>query len=114
MINLHSKYGKLVGTGPNEISVPDAEAIRKIYGSVATHCSSPFEIAGPFKGALILGHPAKTSPSMTGCVYTGRKDPSWLLGNPDSFVPAFGAGCHSEVRYPNCRSLFSLVGFIVV
>ena|SRR5271156_16912 len=41
MINPHSKYGKLVRTGPNEISVSDVEVIKKIYGSVEAHCPSP-------------------------------------------------------------------------
>ncbi len=31
MIDLHSKYGKLVRTGPNEVSVSDLAAIRTIY-----------------------------------------------------------------------------------
>ena len=33
MIKLHKKHGKLVRTGPNEVSVSDLSAIKKIYGS---------------------------------------------------------------------------------
>ena len=33
MISLHMKYGKLVRTGPNELSVSDLSAIKKIYGA---------------------------------------------------------------------------------
>ena len=33
MIKLHSKYGKLVRTGPNEISVNDPSALKKIYAA---------------------------------------------------------------------------------
>ena len=33
MINLHEKYGKLVRTGPNEVSVSDLSAIKLIYGA---------------------------------------------------------------------------------
>ena len=40
MINLHSKYGKLVRTGPNEVSVSDLGAIKKIYGSTTLYCLS--------------------------------------------------------------------------
>lgn len=32
MIALHRKHGKLVRTGPNEVSVSDLAAIKKIYG----------------------------------------------------------------------------------
>ncbi|MCJ1225072.1 hypothetical protein MMC12_001721 [Toensbergia leucococca] len=32
MIDLHQRYGKLVRTGPNEVSVSDLAAIKKIYG----------------------------------------------------------------------------------
>lgn len=32
MIALHQKHGKLVRTGPNEVSVSDIAAIKKIYG----------------------------------------------------------------------------------
>lgn len=32
MISLHKKHGKLVRTGPNEVSISDLTAIRKIYG----------------------------------------------------------------------------------
>lgn len=32
MIALHQKHGKLVRTGPNEVSVSDLAAIKKIYG----------------------------------------------------------------------------------
>ena len=32
MIALHQKHGKLVRTGPNEVSVSDLTAIKKIYG----------------------------------------------------------------------------------
>ena len=34
MINLHKKHGKLVRTGPNEVSVSDLSAIRTIYGEI--------------------------------------------------------------------------------
>ena len=34
MIDLHQRYGKLVRTGPNEVSVSDLAAIKKIYGFV--------------------------------------------------------------------------------
>ncbi len=33
MIKLHRKYGKLVRTGPNEVSVNDLSAIKKIYAA---------------------------------------------------------------------------------
>ena len=33
MIDLHSKYGTLVRTGPNELSVSDLSAIKSIYGA---------------------------------------------------------------------------------
>jgi hypothetical protein len=33
MIELHRRYGKLVRIGPNEVSVSDLEAVKKIYGS---------------------------------------------------------------------------------
>ena len=33
MIKLHEKYGNLVRTGPNEISVVDLPAIKKIYAA---------------------------------------------------------------------------------
>ena len=39
MINLHSKYGKIVRTGPNEISVADLKAIKTIYGWLSLHFS---------------------------------------------------------------------------
>ena len=32
MIDLHERYGKLVRTGPNEVSVSDLLAIKQIYG----------------------------------------------------------------------------------
>jgi hypothetical protein len=32
MIALHSRYGTLVRTGPNEVSVSDPEAVKMIYG----------------------------------------------------------------------------------
>lgn len=32
LINLHEQYGPLVRTGPNEVSVADPAAIKKIYG----------------------------------------------------------------------------------
>ncbi len=32
MIDLHKKHGKLVRTGPNEVSVSDLSAIKQIYG----------------------------------------------------------------------------------
>jgi hypothetical protein len=32
MISLHKKFGKLVRTGPNEISTSDPDAIKVIYG----------------------------------------------------------------------------------
>ena len=32
MITLYAKYGKLVRTGPDEVSVSDLTAIKKIYG----------------------------------------------------------------------------------
>lgn len=32
MIDLHRKHGKLVRTGPNEVSVSDLTAIKTIYG----------------------------------------------------------------------------------
>ena len=33
MIELHKRQGKLIRTGPNEISVSDLSAIQKIYGA---------------------------------------------------------------------------------
>lgn len=33
MIKLHKKYGNLVRTGPNEVSVVDMAAIKKIYAA---------------------------------------------------------------------------------
>ena len=33
MIDLHKRHGKLVRTGPNEVSVSDLSAIKQIYGS---------------------------------------------------------------------------------
>lgn len=33
MINLHKRHGKLVRTGPNEVSVSDLSAIKSIYGA---------------------------------------------------------------------------------
>ena len=33
MINLHKKHGNLVRTGPNEVSVVDPSAIKKIYAA---------------------------------------------------------------------------------
>jgi cytochrome P450 len=33
MIALHKKYGPLIRTGPNEVSVADLSAIRTIYGA---------------------------------------------------------------------------------
>jgi cytochrome P450 len=33
MIDLHGRYGPLVRTGPNEVSVADLAAIKKIYGA---------------------------------------------------------------------------------
>jgi len=32
MIQLHKKHGKLIRTGPNELSVADLTAIKRIYG----------------------------------------------------------------------------------
>lgn len=32
MLALHAKHGKIVRTGPNEVSVTDLNAIKKIYG----------------------------------------------------------------------------------
>jgi hypothetical protein len=32
MLKLHAKHGKLVRTGPNEVSITDLNAIKKIYG----------------------------------------------------------------------------------
>ena len=32
MVDLHQRYGKLVRTGPNEVSVSDLTAIKQIYG----------------------------------------------------------------------------------
>jgi len=34
MIRLHRKHGKLVRTGPNEVSVADLAAIKTIYGAL--------------------------------------------------------------------------------
>ena len=39
MIDLHSKYGKIIRTGPNEVSVADVKALKAIYGSLS-HPSS--------------------------------------------------------------------------
>ena len=58
-INLHSKYGELVRTGPNETSVTDVEAIKKIYGSVATRCPSPRRGGGRTRSEFLLGPGAK-------------------------------------------------------
>ena len=33
-IDLHKKHGRLVRTGPNEVSVSDLAAIKKIYGTL--------------------------------------------------------------------------------
>lgn len=33
MIELHQKYGKLIRTGPNEVSISDLSAIKRIYGA---------------------------------------------------------------------------------
>lgn len=33
MIAMHERYGKVVRTGPNEVSVSELSAIKKIYGS---------------------------------------------------------------------------------
>ena len=37
MIDLHAKYGTLVRTGPNEISVSDLDAIKTIYGKASSN-----------------------------------------------------------------------------
>ena len=42
MIELHKKHGKLVQTGPDEISVPDLSAIKKIYGAGTKFAKSPW------------------------------------------------------------------------
>ena len=42
MIELHKKHGKLVRTSPNEISVPDLSAIKKIYGAGNKFAKSPW------------------------------------------------------------------------
>lgn len=42
MIELHKKHGKLVRTGPNEISVSDLSAIKKIYGAGTKFAKSPW------------------------------------------------------------------------
>ena len=42
MIELHKKHGKLVRTSPNEISVPDLSAIKKIYGTGIKLGKSPW------------------------------------------------------------------------
>ena len=34
MIDLHEKNGNLIRTGPNELSIADLSAIRKIYGKL--------------------------------------------------------------------------------
>ena len=36
MIRLHDQYGPLVRTAPDEVSVADAAAIKKIYGMAGT------------------------------------------------------------------------------
>jgi len=41
MISLHRKYGKLVRTGPNEVSVADLAAIKTIYGAFCRQKSFP-------------------------------------------------------------------------
>lgn len=33
MIKLHKKYGNIVRTGPNEVSIADLSAIKKIYAA---------------------------------------------------------------------------------
>ena len=38
MIALHQRHGKLVRTGPNEVSVSDLAAIKKIYGASSDEC----------------------------------------------------------------------------
>ncbi|KAK5007604.1 hypothetical protein LTR16_007423, partial [Cryomyces antarcticus] len=42
MISLHNKFGKLVRTGPNEVSVSDLTAIKKIYGAGTKFRKSPW------------------------------------------------------------------------
>lgn len=42
MIELHKKHGKLVRTGPNEVSVADLSAIKKIYGAGTKFVKSPW------------------------------------------------------------------------
>ena len=42
MIDLHSKHGKIVRTGPNEVSVADVKALKAIYGSVPLPSSLHF------------------------------------------------------------------------
>ncbi|KAL4861441.1 hypothetical protein BDV12DRAFT_208025 [Aspergillus spectabilis] len=39
---LHRKYGKIVRTGPNEVSVADIDAIKQIYGPGSKFCKSPW------------------------------------------------------------------------
>lgn len=38
MIALHKRHGKLVRTGPNEVSISDLAAIKKIYGKGPDKC----------------------------------------------------------------------------
>ncbi|PVI00852.1 cytochrome P450 [Periconia macrospinosa] len=42
MINLHQKHGKLVRTGPNEVSTADPESINPIYGARTRFRKSPW------------------------------------------------------------------------
>ena len=46
MIALHDKHGKLVRTGPNEISVSNLSTIKKIYGSGTKFVKSDW-VKGP-------------------------------------------------------------------
>ncbi|TKX26893.1 cytochrome P450 monooxygenase-like protein 5 [Elsinoe australis] len=40
MPDLHTKYGKVVRTAPNEVSISDVSAIREIYGPGSKYCKS--------------------------------------------------------------------------
>ena len=60
MIALHDKHGKLVRTGPNEISVSDLSAIKKIYGPGTKFVKSDW-VKGPLRAAIRTSMTAKSS-----------------------------------------------------
>ena len=72
MVGLHKKHGKLVRTGPNEVSVSDLTAIKKIYGEYHHHWGN-LQRRGLWEADLSAGAGTKFRKSNWYSVWQGHR-----------------------------------------